>query len=92
MQFNMERSYICLLVYYLFVTNIIIAAYGEIYLVISPGSYLLTPLIIISSTFTFVLLNALIFFRLYFGSKFNDTFDDLSDEVENIIGIYQDLI
>ncbi|KAL4435774.1 hypothetical protein ABPG74_015742 [Tetrahymena malaccensis] len=91
-QKSLERSYICLLFYYLIVTNIILAAYGEIYIIISKESFILNPLIVISSTFTFIFLNTLIFFRLYFGSKFNETFEECQDQVENIIGIYQDLI
>ncbi|KAL4477055.1 hypothetical protein ABPG72_015368 [Tetrahymena utriculariae] len=90
-QQKLERSYICLFIYYIFIANIILAAYGEIFLVIKKDSILLQNLTVVSSTFTFILLNTLIFFRIYFGSKFNETFEDLQDKVENIIGIYQDM-
>ncbi|EAS04453.2 transmembrane protein, putative (macronuclear) [Tetrahymena thermophila SB210] len=88
---KLEWTYTCLFFYYLFVFNITIAAYGEIYIVINKESILLKPLTVISSTFTFILLNTLILFRIYFGSKYNDVFDETSDQIDSIASVVSDM-
>ncbi|KAL4492945.1 hypothetical protein ABPG72_020724 [Tetrahymena utriculariae] len=88
---KLEWTYTCLFFYYLFVFNVAIAAYGEIYIVIDKESILLKPLTVISSSFTFILLNTLILFRIYFGSKYNEVFDETIDEVDSISSIISDM-
>ncbi|KAL4433342.1 hypothetical protein ABPG74_017446 [Tetrahymena malaccensis] len=88
---KLEWTYTCLFFYYLFVFNITIAAYGEIYIVIHKESILLQPLTVISSTFTFILLNTLILFRIYYGSKYNEVFEETIDQIESMASIISDM-
>ncbi|KAL4477056.1 hypothetical protein ABPG72_015369 [Tetrahymena utriculariae] len=87
-----EMCYCCIFIYYLFILNIIVAKFFEIDLFFDKNSVFLNPIIIISSIFNFLNLNVFLLFRFYFGSKYNETIEEAGDNIDTLIGIYQDLI
>ncbi|EAR84095.2 transmembrane protein, putative (macronuclear) [Tetrahymena thermophila SB210] len=87
-----EMCYCCIFIYYLFILNIILAKFFEFDLFFDKNSVFLNPIIIISSIFNFLILNVFLLFRFYFGSKYNETIEEAGDNIDTLIGIYQDLI
>ncbi|KAL4502323.1 hypothetical protein ABPG72_011910 [Tetrahymena utriculariae] len=91
-QQKLEACYVCLFFYYLFVGIICLTAYGDIYIFLSKNSIYLDPIMVISNTMDFVILNIILFTRIYNGQKFNNTFSETDDHLDSIIGVVEDLL
>ncbi|KAL4435732.1 hypothetical protein ABPG74_018283 [Tetrahymena malaccensis] len=92
---TLEVSYFCLFFYFVFVTLIVFSSFFELYWIFEKESLLLNPIFVIQSSFDFVFLSFFLLFRFYYGTKYNDTFDDillnlrsLSDVVDDLITMY----
>ncbi|EAS03803.1 transmembrane protein, putative (macronuclear) [Tetrahymena thermophila SB210] len=92
---TLEISYFCLFFYFVFVTLIVFSSFFELYWIFDKESILLNPIFVIQSSFDFVFLSFFLLFRFYYGTKYNDTFDDmllnlrsLSDVVDDLITMY----
>ncbi|KAL4510831.1 hypothetical protein ABPG72_004985 [Tetrahymena utriculariae] len=92
---TLEISYFCLFFYFFFVTLIVFSFFFELYWIFDKESILLNPIFVIQSSFDFVFLSFFLLFRFYYGTKYNDTFDDillnlrsLSDVVDDLITMY----
>ncbi|KAL4470223.1 hypothetical protein ABPG74_011834 [Tetrahymena malaccensis] len=91
-QSRLEACYVCLFFYYLFVGIACLTAYGDIYIFLSKDSIYLDPIMIISNSMDFVILNIILFTRIYNGQKFNNTFSETDDRLDSIIGVVEDLL
>ncbi|EAR89623.3 transmembrane protein, putative (macronuclear) [Tetrahymena thermophila SB210] len=91
-QQSLEACYVCLFFYYLFVGIACLTAYGDIYIFLSKNSIYLDPIMIISNTMDFIILNIILFTRIYNGQKFNNTFSETDDQLDSIIGVVEDLL
>ncbi|EWS73733.1 transmembrane protein, putative (macronuclear) [Tetrahymena thermophila SB210] len=87
-----EMCYCCIFIYYLFIFNILLSKFFKIYILFEEFSIFQNPMIVISSIFSFMILSVFLLFRFYFGDKYNETIDEAGENIDTLIGIYQDLI
>ncbi|EAS04724.1 transmembrane protein, putative (macronuclear) [Tetrahymena thermophila SB210] len=88
---ELEYAYFGLFFYFIFVSVIITTAYGEFYWIIPKESILLEPYMVILNTFNFLIVNSLLFFRLWYGQQFNDTFELQQQSLEFLMDIVEDI-
>ncbi|EAR99392.1 transmembrane protein, putative (macronuclear) [Tetrahymena thermophila SB210] len=87
-----ELSYIFLGFYYIFIGLICVSIYGEIYIIISPNSVYLHPLMVIHTTADFMMVTIFFFIRIWYSSEFNENFQIQIELINELIGVYDDLI
>lgn len=87
-----ELSYIFLGFYYIFIGLICVSIYGEIFLIISEDSVYLHPLMVIHTTADFMMVTIFFFIRIWYGSSFNENFSLQVELVDELIGVYEDLV
>ncbi|EAR98415.1 transmembrane protein, putative (macronuclear) [Tetrahymena thermophila SB210] len=88
---ELELSYIWLILSYIFDIVGCISYYFDINWIIPENSDLLNPVLIIANSFNFIFFTIFLLFRIYQGSKYNQTFEELDQSVSKILDVYTDL-
>ncbi|EGR34777.1 hypothetical protein IMG5_002490 [Ichthyophthirius multifiliis] len=87
-----ELSYIFLGIYYMFLALVCCSIYGNIYIIIKRDSIYLHPLLVIHTTVDFLLITIFFFLRIWYSTEFNSSFQEQTILLDELIGIYDDLI
>ncbi|KAL4452853.1 hypothetical protein ABPG74_002418 [Tetrahymena malaccensis] len=88
---ELEVSYIWLILSYIFDVVGCISYYFDINWIIPENSDLLNPVLIIANSFNFIMFTIFLLYRVYQGSKYNQTFDELDQSISKILDVYTDL-
>lgn len=87
-----ELSYIFLGFYFIFIGLICASIYGGVFILVTSTSVYMHPLMVIHTTADFLLVMIFFLIRIWHGSEFNDNFAKQSNLVDELIGVYDDLI